>query len=141
MHGQQLLDRIAAIAPVAGVLGIPAAECQPARPIPVIHFHGTADGLVPYDGVGGFISVPESFQDWATRNGCTGDPVQSYSNGTVHCDKYENCDAGVSVTLCTADGEGHCWPGQTLICPFGATTGDISANDAMWELFAASSLP
>jgi polyhydroxybutyrate depolymerase len=139
--GCKLADRIAAIAPVAGVLGIPAAECQPTRPLSVIHFHGTADGLVPYDGVGGFISVPQTFQDWAARNGCSGDPVQSFTNGAAHCDTYEDCEGGVKVTLCTIDGEGHCWPGQTVLCPFGATTADISANDAMWELFQSSSLP
>jgi polyhydroxybutyrate depolymerase len=41
-------DRIAAIAPVAGVLVF--RGCNPARPVPVLHFHGTADRFVPYDG-------------------------------------------------------------------------------------------
>jgi polyhydroxybutyrate depolymerase len=36
-------DRIAAAAPVAGIRDIPG--CKPARPVPVIAFHGTADGF------------------------------------------------------------------------------------------------
>ena len=38
-------DRIAAIAPVAGTLAI--EKCAPQRPVSVLHFHGTADMLVP----------------------------------------------------------------------------------------------
>src|SRR5262249_2956371 len=37
--GCELADRVAAIAPVAGVVGI--TTCTPSRPMPVIHFHGT----------------------------------------------------------------------------------------------------
>ena len=37
----ELSERIAAIAPVAGPMGI--ATCNPKRPVPVIHFHGTND--------------------------------------------------------------------------------------------------
>lgn len=36
-------DVIAAVAPVAGVLGIDEEACNPARPIPIIHLHGTGD--------------------------------------------------------------------------------------------------
>src|SRR5205814_3358644 len=46
-----LADRVAAIAPVAGVLSLPG--CAPSRPIPVIAFHGTADPIVTYDGTVG----------------------------------------------------------------------------------------
>jgi poly(3-hydroxybutyrate) depolymerase len=44
----ELSDRIAAIAPVAGTLAI--ADPKPTRPVPVIHFHGTADRIVPFAG-------------------------------------------------------------------------------------------
>src|SRR5690606_3308049 len=46
----ELSDRIAAIAPVAGVLGVDPASCAPSRPVPVWQFHGTEDPLVPYEG-------------------------------------------------------------------------------------------
>ena len=41
-------DRIAAAAPVAGIRDIEG--CEPARPVPVVAFHGTADTFVTYDG-------------------------------------------------------------------------------------------
>ena len=44
----ELSDLVAAIAPVAGALGISA--CQPSEPVSVIIFHGTDDRYVPYNG-------------------------------------------------------------------------------------------
>src|SRR6202035_315690 len=48
--GCKMADTFAAVAPVSGVLGIPPETCRPSRPIPVLHIHGTADMVVPYDG-------------------------------------------------------------------------------------------
>lgn len=44
----ELSDRIAAIAPIAGTMAI--EQCHPHRPVSVLHFHGTKDGLVLYGG-------------------------------------------------------------------------------------------
>ena len=46
----ELSDRIAAIAPVAGTMIGP--EIRARRPVPVLHFHGTKDTFVPFDGPG-----------------------------------------------------------------------------------------
>ena len=43
-----LSDRVAAVAPVAGIQA--PADCDPHRPVPVVAFHGTADPFVPYEG-------------------------------------------------------------------------------------------
>lgn len=43
-----LSDRFAAAAPVAGIQ--PIGDCDPARPIPVVAFHGTDDPFVSWDG-------------------------------------------------------------------------------------------
>jgi polyhydroxybutyrate depolymerase len=138
--GCELSDRIAAIAPVAGVLGVDS--CHPTRPVPVMHFHGTADPLEPYDGSDtlGFPSVAATIAGWASRDGCTGAPVETYHHGDAHCSTYEHCAAGANVTLCTIDGGGHTWPGGTPVPPFGATSTDLSATDAMWSFFAAHPL-
>ncbi len=139
--GCELSDRIAAIAPVAGVLGIDA--CKPTRAVPVMHFHGTLDPLVPYDGSStlGFPSVADTFSGWASRDGCKGSPTDTFDNGDVHCSTYASCDAGATVTLCTVDNGGHTWPGGLPVPSLGYTTTDINATDAMWTFFKAHPLP
>jgi polyhydroxybutyrate depolymerase len=139
--GCDMADRIAAIAPVAGVLGIPT--CNPSRPVPVIEFHGTSDPLVPYDGdpAIGYPSVADTVAGWVQRDGCTGSPTTTYSNGDATCVTYAQCSQGADVTLCTITGGGHTWPGGTPFPLLGATSTDISATDAMWTFFQSHPLP
>ncbi len=134
-------DLIAAIGPVAGVLGIDSSACTPDRPVPVVHFHGTTDTLVPYDGrVNGFESVADTIAGWVERNGCTEAPEVVLRTGSVTCETTGGCDGDASVTLCTIAGGGHCWPGN-LSCPFGESTDDIGANEVMLDLFETVRLP
>jgi polyhydroxybutyrate depolymerase len=133
--GCELSDRIAAIAPVAGVMGIPT--CNPTRPVPVMEFHGTADSLVPYDGDAAisYPSVADTIAGWVQRDGCQGAPTTTYSKGDATCVTYAQCAAGAEVTLCTITGGGHTWPGGTPFPLLGNTSTDISATDAMWTFF------
>jgi polyhydroxybutyrate depolymerase len=139
--GCELADRFGAIAPVAGVTGVPT--CAPSRPMPVIHFHGTADTLVPYTGSTsmGFIAVPDDFAGWGMRDACTDMPSTTYSMGDVTCSSYLHCGGGAQVTLCTVQNGGHTWPGGLPIPSLGYTTTNISATDAMWSFFQAHPLP
>jgi polyhydroxybutyrate depolymerase len=141
--GCEAADLFAAIAPVAAVLGIPPASCKPSRPVPVIHFHGTNDMIVPYNGNAliDYPSAPETFKGWAARDGCTdAQPAQTLQKGAAACATYQSCSAGAKVTLCTIQGEGHCWPGQS-VCPYGTSNTDISANDVMWDFLRGFALP
>ena len=135
-------DVIAAAAPVAAVY--PAgSECTPARPIPIMQFNGTEDPLVSYQGGGinDAPSAPETMAGWLERNGCTGEASVSYENGDATCETVDRCDQGSSVTLCTIEGGGHCWPGQPCrLQGLGETTLDIDANEAMWGLFSTVQL-
>jgi polyhydroxybutyrate depolymerase len=137
-------DVIAAAAPVAAVLGIDETACNPARPIPIMQFNGTADPLVRYDGGGleDSLSAQESIDGWIARDGCTGEPEVSYQNGAATCETVGDCEGGASVTLCSIEGAGHCWPGQPCRLGFaGEPTFDIDANEAMWGLFSTVKLP
>jgi polyhydroxybutyrate depolymerase len=139
--GCEHAETFAAIAPVAGKVGI--ANCNPSRPVPLMAFHGTADPLVAYDAgtlSAENLSVPDTVKAWAMRDGCTKGPDVTYQMGTVTCDTYSACDAGVTATLCTAVGEGHCWPGTTF-CPYGATTTDINASSEIGKFFQMFTLP
>ena len=133
--GCELADRIAAIAPVAGVMGMPT--CAPSRPMPVMEFHGTSDPIVPYDGDSliGYASVAATIAGWVARDACQGAPQTTYSHGDATCVTYEHCTAGSEVTLCTITGGGHTWPGGTPLALLGKTSTDISATDAMWGFF------
>ncbi len=130
--GCEASDLVAAIGPVAGTLSVP---CEPTRPMPSVAFYGTADTLVDY----AVLAVPSTAR-WVEVNGCAAAPEVSFQQGTVTCETYGGCDGDVTVTMCTAEGMGHCWPGQSF-CPFGNATTDIVANDAMWQLFAQHALP
>src|SRR5439155_27285679 len=44
----EMSERIAAVAAVAGTMV--CDECKPKRPVPILHFHGTKDSLVPFEG-------------------------------------------------------------------------------------------
>ena len=138
-------DVIAAIGPVAGVLGIDSSACTPSRPVPVVHFHGTADTVVQYDGgcdvcMSDSESVVDTIAGWVARNGCTEAPEVVPRTGSVTCETTGGCDGDASVTLCSIADAGHCWPG-TLFCPFGDSTEDISANEVMLDLFESVRLP
>ncbi|MBK9754682.1 MAG: prolyl oligopeptidase family serine peptidase [Nannocystis sp.] len=134
-------DLFAAFAPVSAVNGMD--DCQPSRPVPLLMFNGTADVLVIYTGGGNggaFISAPKTFDDWAERDGCIGAAIPTKKNGGTSCKTHDICDADASVTLCTHEGMGHCWPGQPT-CLFGTPNTELSANDEMWAFFEQNPLP
>lgn len=135
----ELSDRIAAIAPVAGVVGV--APCSPARSISVFHFHGTEDDVVQYDGVAGYLSVATSMAGWVERNGCDPESTVYFQQDDVTCEAWSGCDAGVEVRLCTVDGGGHTWPGGTPLPGLGDTTQTIDASELMWTFFLDHPLP
>jgi polyhydroxybutyrate depolymerase len=139
--GCEVAEQFAAIAPVAG--GVVLLDCQPSRPIPVMHFHGTADDTVPFDGLPqfGLPAIPDMINDWAARNGCQGAAVQTFLNGDSHCETFDNCAAGTEVTLCTVEGGGHTWPGGLEVPQLGFTTQDLNATQHMWDFFEQHPLP
>jgi polyhydroxybutyrate depolymerase len=131
----ELSDRIVAIAPVAGVLGM--SPCQPSHPVSVLEFHGTADSTVPYGG-GGFAQVPgvEAVVDgWASREGCKGQRETVFHVGDVTCEQVTQCPSGVDVEMCRIDGGGHTWPGGSSEPGAGKTTQDVDATDYLWRFF------
>lgn len=130
----ELSDRIAAIAPVAGTL---LSACEPSEPVAVMHFHGTADSIVSYNGYVGFAGVDDTIDTWVDRNSCSSSPTQVYAQGDVVCDEWSGCAGGVAVQRCKVNGGGHQWPGGFTIPGLGYNTDDIVASEAMWEFFEA----
>ena len=156
-----LSDRIAAVAPIAGVRDI--RRCRPERDVPVVAFHGTADAVVAYDGGLGPVglslpapggsgqtigelapelaegpSVPEMVAAWAKRNGCKTKTTEEQIAEDVTKITWK-CDADASVELYRITGGGHSWPGsefsRSIAYAIGPTTFSIVANEVMWEFF------
>ena len=149
--GSFLSDTIAAIAPVAGVIGgcvsldddnyyqIP----DPAYPVSVIVFHGTNDSLLPYEGGGDWnlSSVNESIAFWVEHNECNSTPEINISeSGKIIRETYVDGENGTEVILYTTVGGEHWWPGNPLQSSPGSswlvdTIQEISATDLIWEFF------
>jgi polyhydroxybutyrate depolymerase len=142
----ELSDRIAAIAPVAGTIAI--EECKPNRPVPVIHFHGSKDNIVPFEmtkeKMPPFMKlkgVEESVQIWVKLNGCdqtpTTDTLSKEGDETkVTRTCYGGGKDGSEVVLVVIEEGGHTWPGQKPPVGFiGKSAMNMSANDLMWVFF------
>jgi polyhydroxybutyrate depolymerase len=150
----RLGDRIAAVAPVAGVEF--SADTCTGPPVPVMAFHGDADPIVGYDGSGlnataiadqqvwhGDVpdglpthgGVDQAMADWADHNGCDPEPVEEQVSPEVLRRSWEGCDA--ATVLYVVQGGGHTWPGRPVpgFDQFGHTTTDIDATALMFDFF------
>lgn len=139
-------DRFAAIAPVGGTRAFFSGgsglfptfvERVPERPLPLLHIHGTADVVIPYEEGG---TVLEGLDDvvfpgvmdtvlaeWASNNGCAPN-VTAFDDlpnvfaddlSTVSTFSFADCDTYTSasgmevvadVTHIRINGGGHSWP-------------------------------
>jgi len=130
-------DLFAAVGPVAAAYPSGGA-CEPSRPVPIAAIHGTADPIVPYEGLGEALPAVEGvLAFWVGENGCGPEPaVEAVAEGVTRL-TWGGCTAGADVVLYrVADGR-HGWPGSGDASPWGATTGAISASALLWDFFAA----
>jgi polyhydroxybutyrate depolymerase len=113
-----LADKITAVAVFAGSDAPTAEECEPTRPVSVLHLHGRADSAVPY--VGGeftarFPGAEETVARWASRDRCGTEltDVGSFDLDTgvygaeTSARAYQDCPPGIGVQLDTIAGGEH----------------------------------
>lgn len=155
-------DTFAAFAPVNGIQ-LPDG-CAPARPVPVLAFHGTADPILLFNGgvdtssftggePGASATIPEeadldgpgypaTLASWADLQGCT-DPVDVEEAPVV--DRTWTCPAGAALEFVIVEGQGHGWPGSEFAESIGGITGPqadgVDANTRIWEFFQQHQLP
>ena len=114
--------------------------CAAPHPTSVIHIHGTADRLVPYNGG----------QGWSTVNGPSITDVNAFWRKVDHCgapDVTTNapittstsaCPDKRSVELITIEGGQHQWPGGTThLERADPTSHALNATQTIWQFFAA----
>ena len=152
-------DRVAAIAPVAGVIG--TEGFAPARPVPILHIHSVDDPRALY---GGGLSPPfpgtnrrvdhlpveDALAQWRARAGCPDQPIVGATVGpspaghTATRYTYGPCAGGGEIVLWKLTGAGHVWPGGQpgyLEAVLGPSTDVINANAEMWAFFSRYVLP
>ncbi len=160
-----LSDRIAAVAPVAGVQ-LPS-PCDQSRKVPILAFHGTEDpilhfnGGIGYDRLAGVLPAgqtppstgpstttappdvngpgyPETIRRWAAKYGCGKDPKVTREADHVSLRAYP-CPAGTAVEFAVVDGGGHSWPGSqfdtSIASIVGPTNQEIDATQQIWRFF------
>jgi polyhydroxybutyrate depolymerase len=134
-----LAGRVAAVATIAGALYTEPGECRPARPIPVLAIHGTDDPVVPYGGRGPSVEwplamppLPTWLAQWATRDGCPGEPAVFLDTAEVTGVRWSGCRDGAEVVHYRVNGGGHQAPRTIAGRPFA---------EALWGFFAGHRLP
>lgn len=144
----RLSGRIAAAGLVAAAQTLPWKWCTDPHPVPMIAFHGTDDPVTPYNGGVSSVSdrlfpnVPIWSVNWARRNGCRPDAIETVAAADVVRREYSGCTNDASVVLYTIRGGGHTWPGGEPLPEWfaGRTTSTIDASELMWAFFRAHPL-
>ena len=149
----EMSDIIAAAAPVAGPLsntkvsseGYPRDsdpfECNPERPVPILHIHSKNDPAVPFEGSKefDFPSVSSTIETWKRINNVEDATAQITYNdkgstdlltSPTQCTPAFAPGTSSTVELCVIDSKGHCWPGKNP----GQCQSNIG-NEYIWEFF------
>ena len=137
----RLADRLAAVAPIAGIAAYGA--CEPDRAVPMLTIHGTADPILLFNGgVGDLVKLisggpsgqggqpateapetttipvdidgagyPANTRAWAERNGCAPNPTDTAVSPEVTLRTYDG-PVDADVQMYIVTGGGHAWPGS-----------------------------
>lgn len=151
---ENLPERIAAIAPVAG--GRMPDTSKPLKPMPIMHFHSVDDPRALYQGGLGpnfpgtnqrvmHPNIDNVLASWAKIDGCSMQRKQ-VDERTYKTEKkfhrareyaYQECKQA-PVFLWQLEKSGHVWPGgrqNYMERVLGQSTKVIKANEAMWQFF------
>ncbi len=142
----ELSDRIAAIGLQAGWLGVD--DCDPSRPVSVLHVHGTADENAPIDGgigeqgISGVAARPalRSVTGLASADGCE-PPPETTVDGDLTTSEFSACPDGVAVRLVAVRGASHAWMGHAATSPavealVGEPYLELDASAVIWAFLA-----
>jgi polyhydroxybutyrate depolymerase len=153
-------ETFAAIAPVAGENQFALIGCAPAARVAVLDIHGTLDKCWPYLGgeagcieSGRFVSVAETLDGWAARNGCDTVPSSTplpprpgvHDGTSVVRFAYPRCGAGGDLEHLEVVGNGHYWPdgwpyaGSRLLG--GVMSRQLDTGEAIVDFFVAHARP
>jgi polyhydroxybutyrate depolymerase len=126
----------AAIGPDAATM---LDACTAPHPTSVIHIHGTADRLVPYNGGQGAStvngpSIPDVNAFWRNVDRCGPPAVTVKAPATT---STAACADHRSVELITIEGGRHQWPGGTTFLERFGPAHALNATQTIWQFFTA----
>lgn len=112
--------------------------------VPIMHFHGTSDNIVSYEGTVLISPVDSTIQWWVNHNNCNKTPVISNilnsniaDSSTVEKYYYSGGPNENDVTFYKITNGGHTWSGATAIPAFGSTNQDINQSAIIGTYFAS----
>jgi len=119
-------DLIAAVASVSGAM----LDCigQTSHPMPVVHLHGTSDGVLPYYGSSDWSSTQSTLDHWINFNNTITAPTVSTDNSggtSIEHYVYDQGDSSVSVEHYKYIGGDHVW--------FNATYQGQNTSEIIWN--------
>ncbi len=106
-------DKFAAVAPASGYLlgGGGASGCNPKRPMPILHMHGTGDDFVKYSDLPAFLSSMRS----KFKCPATAQVTNSYQgNSKLKKEVWAPCDQGSEMVFIHIQGQAHDYNDRTL---------------------------
>jgi len=126
------LDEINSIGSVTGSMA-GYYQCNPPKKSSIIHFHGTADRTVPYDGVEWSLSARDAHSFWKAHNTCNSQVEINLPdfNGDGRITKRlisYDCDEDKAVELYSLEDEGHLWWSRNW-------GHDINTSELIWQFF------
>ena len=122
-------DLVAEVASVSGVM----LECigSTSHPMPVLHLHGTSDGVLPYNGNGYWSSVQNTLDYWINFNNTIITPTISNDNsGRISIEHYvyDQGDNSVSVEHYKFIKGDHAW--------FSTTYQGQTSSELVWDFLS-----
>ena len=122
-------DQVAAVGIMSGVM-LPG-NCDEGNYTSVIHFHGTADGALPYEGNQDFQSISEVISFWVSHNNISNTtPTTTDLGGGVSKDEYTGGADDTSVVLYTIQNGDHIW--------FSESIDGQAPNQILWDFLSGT---
>ncbi len=123
--------QIAAAAIMSGTM-LPG-ECDAENYTSILHFHGTADDALPYNGNQEYQSIADVMSFWVSHNGISNtSPATTDLGGGVTKDEYTGGSEDTSVVLYTIQDGGHIW--------FNESIGGEAPNQILWRFLSRYNL-
>lgn len=148
-----LSDRIASVAGVAASMTDAMFDsCLYQRSVSSLLIHGTADPIVPFDGIPGLTRpVPITPSFLSGQYNCSADSIvteladiSTEDSSTVTLIDYTDCDNNSEILFYRVNNGGHTWPGSNPLPGLeflGHTNQDIDANSVIWNFFKRNPHP